>query len=182
MTSSHLLLSAILIHSSKLFSIFLISFFLNLSLTHSFTPAYLHHFHFLSLPTPPQPSSPSILAPHSFLKGDQTWLWNMCRRRAFPPRWDSSVVGRRRRGRAGEGILCYHSLSSSLLSFSLSLSLQAEMMYDCKGPMLVVWWIKALCRKITESASAHTSLALNKTLFNIEMERARKRGREIEED
>ena len=123
MTSSHLLLSAILIHSSKLFSIFLISFFLNLSLTHSFTPAYLHHFHFLSLPTPPQPSSPSILAPHSFLKGDQTWLWNMCRRRAFPPRWDSSVVGRRRRGRAGEGILCYHSLSSSLLSFSLSLSL-----------------------------------------------------------
>lgn len=57
MTSSHPLLSAILIHSSKLFSIFLISFFLNLSLTHSFTlsctPAYLHHFHFLSLPTPP---------------------------------------------------------------------------------------------------------------------------------
>lgn len=59
MTSSHPLLSTILIHSSKLFSIFLISFFLNLSLTHSFTPsytpAYLHHFHFLSLPTPPSP-------------------------------------------------------------------------------------------------------------------------------
>lgn len=119
MTSSHPLLSAILIHSSKLFSIFLISFFLNLSLTHSFTPsytpAYLHHFHFLSLPTPPQPSSPSILASLSFLKGERTWLWNMCRKCGFPPRWESLVGGRSRRGRGGgEEILCYHSPPFSL--------------------------------------------------------------------
>lgn len=65
----------------------------------------------------------------------------------------------------------------------LSLSLWAEMMYGCKGHMLAVWWIKALCRKITESASAHRSLALNKTLFNIEMEReGGKRERDKEDN
>lgn len=55
LTSSPPLLSPILIHSSKLFSIFLISFFLTLSLKHSFTHAYLHLFHFrsLSLLNPP---------------------------------------------------------------------------------------------------------------------------------
>lgn len=91
---SHLLLSPVLIHSSKLFSIFLISFSLNLSLTrsftHLFTHAYLHLFHFRSLslslslflltaphththPHPRQPPSlipplaPSSLVPRSHL-------------------------------------------------------------------------------------------------------------------
>lgn len=53
---SHLLLSPVLIHSSKLFSIFLISFSLNLSLTcsftHLFTHAYLHLFHSRSFSLP----------------------------------------------------------------------------------------------------------------------------------
>lgn len=113
---------------------------------------------------------------------ERTWLRKVRRRRGFPPRWETLVGDeggeeegrRRRRGLRRKAEMMLPPLIPTPLALSL---LWAEMMYGCKGHMLAVWWIKALCRKITESASAHTSIALNKTLFNIEMERPRERER-----
>lgn len=116
----------------------------------------------------------------------------MWRRRGFPPRWETLAGdeggeeeeeeegGRRRGWGEGEESRNYPTTPSLLPFPSLSCSLWAQMMYGCKGHMLAAWWIKALCRKITESASAHTQVWPLIKLSSILKWREHERGKEWE--